>query len=102
MTANLPRPDDIRLVYIGSAHRAVHYATDHLPEPAPRPDQILAVGTIEELGPIGHLVLPPWCHIGTELHTTKDPARTFPAVLEHAVIFDAVLARRQRIDKAGT
>jgi hypothetical protein len=88
--------DDIRLVYIGSAHRAVHYAVDHLPEPKPRPDQILAV---TEPRDVEGLILPPWCHIATELHTTADGTR---AALEgHAIVFEAALARRRRLGKAG-
>lgn len=92
----LRQPDDIRLVYIGSAHQAIHYAAGNLPEPSPRADQILAVTTVEELG---ECVFPPWCHIGTELHTTRDPARTFPAVADHEVVFAAALMRRRRLEK---
>lgn len=89
--------NDIRLVYIGSAHRAVHYAVDHLPEPKPRPDQIIAVSEVQHLD---DLQLPPWCHIATELHTST--LGTVAALDGHAIVFEAALARRRRIDKAGT
>lgn len=92
--------NDIRLVYIGSAHRAVHYAVDHLPEPKPRPDQIIAVSEVQHLD---DLQLPPWCHIATELHTTNAGGvqDTHAALDGHAIVFEAALARRRRIDKAG-
>lgn len=89
--------NDIRLVYIGSAHRAIHYAAEHLPEPTPRPDQIVAV---TEPRDVVHLRLPPWCHIATELNTTKDKG-THPALEGHAVVFEAALARRRKLPKAG-
>jgi hypothetical protein len=96
----MTKPDDIRLVFIGSAHQAIHYATGHLPEPAPRPDQILAVS---EPGDLAGLTLPHYCHIGTELHTTRAGGvqRTAPALEGHAAVFEAALVRRQRIDRAG-
>lgn len=90
--------DDIRLVFIGSATRAIGYARDHLPEPSPRPDQILAV---QEPGDAAHLDLPPWCHIGTELLSTRNPPATYFALEGAPVIFEAVLARRRRLPKAG-
>lgn len=94
---NTRSDDDIRLVYIGSAHRAIHYATDHLPEPAPRADQILAVTEPRDLR---GLQLPPWCHIGTELHTTRDRG-TYAALEGAAVVFEAALACRRTLPKAG-
>lgn len=92
--------DDIRLVFIGSAHQAIHYAAGHLPEPTPRPDQILAVAEPHELQ---GLRLPPWCHIGTELHTTREDGHphTRPALEGHALVFEVALARRRRLPKAG-
>lgn len=98
------RDDDIRLVYIGSAHKAIHYAFDHLPEPTPRADQILAVQSVTDLHDErgGPLCLPPWCHIATELHTTRDPARTFEALGEAVgPIFMAAVACRRKLPKAG-
>ena len=92
------RDDDIRLIYIGSAHRAVHYATDHLPEPAPRADQVLA---IREPADVQHLQLPPWCHIAIELHTTADRG-TYAALEGYEVVFEAALSRRRKLPpKAG-
>ncbi len=93
--------DDIRLVYIGSAHRAIHYAADHLPEPSPRADQILAVTDVAQLE---GLQLSPWCHIGTELHTIHSAGerQTRPALgSDAAVLFEAALAKRRKLPKAG-
>jgi hypothetical protein len=89
--------DDIRLIYIGSAQRALGYAAGHLPEPTPRPDQILAV---EAPGQLDGLTLPPWCHIATELHVTRDGAHF--ANDHHTMVFAEALSRRRRIDKRGT
>lgn len=93
--------DDIRLVYIGSPQRAYQYAGGHLPEPQPRLDQVLPIPSITATAfhQLLNLELPPWCHIATELHTTKEG--THAAVPDAATIFEAVLARRRRIDKAG-
>lgn len=89
--------NDIRLVYIGSPHRAKDYGRGHLPEPVARADQILVVDHPEMLH---GFILPPWCHIATELHTTKDRS-TFAKLENHAEIFAAALACRRRIDRAG-
>lgn len=94
----LPENDeDIRLVYIGSAHRAIGYAAEQLPEPPPRPDQILAVTEPRDLAGVQ---LPPWCHIATELHTTKDRG-TFAALEGHEIVFDVARRCRRQIPKAG-
>lgn len=93
------RDDDIRLIYIGSAHRSIHYAHGHLPEPIAKADQILAVRTPEELE---GFQLPPDCHIAVELHTTKAPPKTMPNVQNADEVFRAALARRRRIEKGGT
>lgn len=88
--------DDIRLVYIGTAHKALSYAKGHLPEPAPRHDQIIVARTVKDLE---GLILPPWCHIATELHVTKDGA--VPNVAGANIVFEAALARRRNFGKAG-
>lgn len=92
--------DDIRLVYIGSAHQAIRYATENLPEPAPRPDQILAV---TEPRDVLDVQLPPWCHIAIELHTTKQDGvqHTAPALEGYSIVFEAALSRRRKLPKAG-
>lgn len=88
--------DDIRLVYIGSAERAMGYAIGHLPEPVPRLDQVFVARSVEILAGRD---LPPWCHIATELHMTKDGAHA--AVRDATLIFEVALSRRRRIGKAG-
>lgn len=85
-------PDDIRLVYIGSADRAVNYARGHV-VPEPRPDQILAIQDHTPLLDIPVGALPYWCHIATELHVTMTESR--PAVADAIGLFNDVKARRQ-------
>lgn len=81
-------PNDIRLVYIGSAHKAVHYARGHV-VPEPRPDQIIAVHEHEQLA---GLTLPHWCHIGIELHVVGQETR--PALSDANALFSAAVVRR--------
>lgn len=90
--------DDIRLIYIGSMHRSIHYAHDHLGAPPVKAKQILAVTTVEDLE---GLQLAPDCHIAVELHTTKSPPSTVPNVVGAEEIFQAALARRRKIEKGG-
>lgn len=80
---------DVRLVYIGSRHKAEAYAAGHLPAPAPRPDQILVA---RGEGDLAGWTLPHWCHIGVELVTDRSGTR--PAVSEAWGLFAAALARR--------
>lgn len=96
--------DDILLVYIGSAPRSLAYAEAHFIEPKPKPAQILAVQKVSGLYD-DHgvpLQLPPWCHIATELHTTKFPPRTYEALgADVPIIYASALACRRTIPKAG-
>lgn len=86
--------NDIRLIYIGSPVRAMEYARGNLPEPSPTHTQILCVQEPEH---VAGLVLAPWCHIATELHTDRHGTR--PALDNAAAIFEAAVSRRPR--KAG-
>jgi hypothetical protein len=90
--------DDIRLVYIGSAHKAIGYAYGHLPEPGAKAGQILAVTSPGELAGV---YLPPDCHIAIELHTTKKDGvqHTYATVEDHGMIFSAALLCRRRVEK---
>ena len=85
--------EDIRLVYIGSAHKALTYAYGHLPEPKPRPDQILAIQDFAPLMEIPVGGLPYWCHIATELHVTTSESR--PAIADAIGLFNDAKARRE-------
>jgi hypothetical protein len=89
--------DDIRLVYIGSIHRAIYYAAGHLPEPGAKASQILAVHAPED---IEGFTLPPDCHIAIELHKTADRG-VHPTLDNAAVVFEAVLARRRKPPKVS-
>lgn len=93
---------EMRLIYIGSPQRAFEYAGVQLGEPRPRLDQVLAVPSISSSAfhTLLNLDLPSDCHIATELHRTKEG--THAAVPDATIIFEAALARRRRIDKAGT
>ena len=85
-------PKDIRLVYIGSAHKAIAYARGHV-VPEPRPDQIIAIQDPAPLTSIPVDGLPYWCHIATELHVTSSESR--PAIADAIGLFNAAKARRQ-------
>lgn len=85
--------DDIRLVYIGSAHKALTYAWGHLPAPQVQPNQIMVVQNPDDLARLSGRSLPFWCHIGVELHVTSSSAR--PALSDAHSLFNGVLARRE-------
>ena len=91
-------PKDIRLVYIGSAHKAITYARGHV-VPEPRPDQIIAIQDPTPLTSIPVDGLPYWCHIATELHVTSSESR--PAVADPRRLFKAAAAPREPTPKPG-